>query len=405
MKFLHFMLGIIFIQIIQNNQDVKINFPIGTKGTHYFDLTVEIKPAEKGYAKKIFVAKIDITKEVFYIKKNSFKDFHFYTTSLSKRVFKKINDFIVYGEEGNFNLSIDSDKFMLKDVPILILDEDSSFFSYESTLGLGVDSVFLLYLQKNFRITQFYMDYIEKQIVFGNNLTKELSKSSVGSIKCPVNDFIQDSPDKKHWKCQLNNVIINKKKQYYINSSGRKDKVVYDNQNLIYKNKYHTLFNIQEHYIFCPKDFINFLRENYFSDKKWGCSYEEFYGNNHFFCSKWAIIEGSPISFIFNNADVEFEAKDLFYDIEGHYFFLIVENKKGNFWEIGSIYNRVFDIVFDNKNKEIYFFNKNKELFYTEIRTFQNFEKRDLILIMISILTILQIGFIVLLISIKIFYL
>jgi len=154
------------------------------------------------------------------------------------------------------------------------------------------------------------------------------------------------------WSCDLPYVFIGNIDKY--NSSN----------NLYFKNENYAYFNAAERRIMAPKDFIYFLKVNYFQDDllNGNCKFY-LYGANHIFECLCSIQNKFPnISFIFNNYKYTFSSSELWFNYGGGFcHFLIQENSlRQNNFLFGSIFLSKFISNFDYETKYISFYSENQ---------------------------------------------
>ena len=153
------------------------------------------------------------------------------------------------------------------------------------------------------------------------------------------------------WSCELSHVFIGE-----INKNNNSENIYFENNNYAY-------FNAAEMRILAPREFIIFLRINYFQNELLDgtCKYY-MYGTYIFEC-KCELRDKFPnISFIFNNYKYTFTSSELFKDYGGGLcHFLIQDNslRKDNFL-FGAPFMSKFISNFDYETKYITFYSPNK---------------------------------------------
>ena len=154
------------------------------------------------------------------------------------------------------------------------------------------------------------------------------------------------------WSCELPYVFIGE-----INKNNNTENIYFENGNYAY-------FNAAERRILAPKDFIYFLKTNYFFDEllNGDCKFY-LYGANHVFECKCELQDKFPnVSFIFNNYKYTLTSSELFTEYGGGFcHFLIQENhmRKNNF-AFGTPFMSKFISNFDYETKYISFYTENK---------------------------------------------
>ena len=154
------------------------------------------------------------------------------------------------------------------------------------------------------------------------------------------------------WSCELPYVFIGEINKY--NNS----------KNTYFTNKNYAYFNAAERRILAPKDFISFLKINYFQEHLLNgtCTYY-MYGHNHIFECNCALKDKFPnISFIFGNYKYMFTSSELFINYGGELcHFLIQENHlRSNNFLLGSPFLSKFISNFDYETKYISFYTENQ---------------------------------------------
>ena len=150
------------------------------------------------------------------------------------------------------------------------------------------------------------------------------------------------------WSCELPYIYIGAINKY--NNS----------ENLYFTNKNYAYFNAAERRILAPKDFMSFLKINYFLDdlNNQNCKYY-MYGHNHLFECKCEIKDKLPnISFIIGSYKYTFSSSELFINYGGGFCqFVIQENhlRENNFL-IGTPFLQKFISNFDYETKYISFY-------------------------------------------------
>ena len=165
------------------------------------------------------------------------------------------------------------------------------------------------------------------------------------------------------WSCELPYVFIGEINKY--NNS----------KNIYFTNKNYAYFNAADRRILAPKDFISFLKINYFQEELLNrtCTYS-MYGHNHIFECNCELIDKFPnISFVFDNYKYTFTSSELFFNYGGGFCqFLIQENHlRDNNFLLGAPFLSKFISNFDYETKYISFYSENqleginlKELFH-----------------------------------------
>ena len=152
------------------------------------------------------------------------------------------------------------------------------------------------------------------------------------------------------WSCELPYIYIGEINKY--NNS----------ENLYFTNNNYAYFNAAERRILAPKDFMSFLKINYFLDdlNNQNCKYY-MYGHNHLFECKCEIKDKFPnISFIIGSYKYTFTSSELFMNYGGGFCqFVIQENhlRENNFL-IGTPFLHKFISNFDYETKYISFYSE-----------------------------------------------
>ena len=154
------------------------------------------------------------------------------------------------------------------------------------------------------------------------------------------------------WSCELSYVFIGEINKY--NNS----------KNIYFTNKNYAYFNAADRRILAPKDFMSFLKINYFIEELLNrtCTYS-MYGHNHIFECNCNIIDKFPnITFIFDNYKYIFTSSELFLNYGGGFCqFLIQENHlRSNNFLLGSPFLSKFISNFDYETKYISFYSENQ---------------------------------------------
>jgi hypothetical protein len=153
------------------------------------------------------------------------------------------------------------------------------------------------------------------------------------------------------WSCELSHVFIGD-----INKNNNSENIYFENNNYAY-------FNAAEMRILAPRDFIIFLKINYFQNEllDGDCKYY-MYGTYIFEC-KCELRDKFPnISFIFNNYKYTFTSSELFKDYGGGLcHFLIQDNSlRHNNFLFGAPFMSKVISNFDYETKYITFYSPNK---------------------------------------------
>ena len=190
------------------------------------------------------------------------------------------------------------------------------------------------------------------------------------------------------WSCELPYVFIGEINKY--NNS----------KNIYFTNKNYAYFNAAERRILAPKDFISFLKINYFQEELLNrtCTYS-MYGHNHIFECNCELKDKFPnISFIFDNYKYTFTSSELFFNYGGGFCqFLIQENHlRFNNFLLGAPFLSKFISNFDYETKYISFYSENqleginlKELFHPS-HLMRNLLILGIILIFIGIVFLIR---------------
>ena len=154
------------------------------------------------------------------------------------------------------------------------------------------------------------------------------------------------------WSCELSHIFIGEINKY--NNS----------KNLYFENNNYAYFNAADRRILAPKDFMSFLKINYFQEEllNQDCKYY-LYGHNYIFECKCELKDKFPnISLIFDNYKYTFTSSELFIEYGGGLcHFLIQDNslRSDNFL-LGAPFMSKFISNFDYETKYISFYTENK---------------------------------------------
>ena len=145
------------------------------------------------------------------------------------------------------------------------------------------------------------------------------------------------------------------------------DKIMIDNEKIF--NITNAKLKINSLLIYAPKEYYEYISENFFNEliKNKICNYNYYDDDSiYIYCDKSSTFNNEHLKKLPTlklehkelNYTFEFTYEDLFIEKDNKYYFLVILDKIGNSpWQIGYIFFKNYQFMFDQDNKRILFYN------------------------------------------------